>query len=353
MSMKRIFIYSEDLSYPFDEGIKNTAFALIHNLSGKARMKGACKRCDLPPDSGIVKLPTNRLLLSFRLARFIQKHKPDQLIYIPWTCGTFASFVRMKILSMYSPKAVSIMVLLQPKRIKKRFRFFMNWLKPDLILTPSPQVLDHSETFGIRAEFLPLSVNSEVFKPVSGTCRKAELRLKYRVPLDKRILLHVGHINEGRNLRSLIPFQDENNQVLVVGSSSTRDVSFKDEKLLDFLIKSGIQVIDTYIEDIHEIYQLSDVYVFPVKSEGSCIGIPLSVLEASACGLPVITTDFGGLRRILQDQEDSVFFLDPADFPHRLSELLQANRDISESARKAVERINQQYDAALDRMIHI
>ncbi len=62
------------------------------------------------------------------------------------------------------------------------------------------------------------------------------------------------------------------------------------------LDEAGVIVIDKYLEAIEEIYQAADCYVFPVSSETGSIETPLSVLEAMACNLPVVSTRFGGLE---------------------------------------------------------
>jgi glycosyltransferase involved in cell wall biosynthesis len=55
-------------------------------------------------------------------------------------------------------------------------------------------------------------------------------------------------------------------------------------------------VIDTYVPNIEDIYRLSDLYLFLAESDTAAIELPLSVLEAMACNLPVVCRPFGGLR---------------------------------------------------------
>jgi glycosyltransferase involved in cell wall biosynthesis len=47
----------------------------------------------------------------------------------------------------------------------------------------------------------------------------------------------------------------------------------------------------------YEVFERADAYLFPSYSEG----LPLSVLEAMACGLPIVTSAVGGLRDFFQD----------------------------------------------------
>jgi glycosyltransferase involved in cell wall biosynthesis len=132
-------------------------------------------------------------------------------------------------------------------------------------------------------------------------------------------ILHVGHLNYGRNLEALIELQENKNQVVIVSSTSTPEDAPKDENLKKKLQKNGIIVIDYYIDKIEELYQLSDCYAFPVTLEQGCIGIPLSVLEAMAYNLPVITTKFGGLSKLFTERDGFMYATNEEEFVRKIN----------------------------------
>ncbi len=128
----------------------------------------------------------------------------------------------------------------------------------------------------------------------------------------------MGHLNEGRNLKSLIPLQKNDIQVVIASSSSTPKDAIGHESIKQELLDSGIIILEGYIENIEEIYQLSDVYIFPVQKENSSIGMPLSILEARACGIPVVTTDFGSVKTYLEDDFGGIIYTNPENFLNKV-----------------------------------
>jgi glycosyltransferase involved in cell wall biosynthesis len=103
----------------------------------------------------------------------------------------------------------------------------------------------------------------------------------------------VGHLRSRRNLDRFLAFQASGGyHTVVVASTSTP----QDAQIKKALTAAGTMVIDTYVPNIEDIYRLSDLYLFLAESDTAAIELPLSVLEAMACNLPVVCTPFGGLR---------------------------------------------------------
>jgi len=159
--------------------------------------------------------------------------------------------------------------------------------------------------------FLPSGVDTSRFVPVDDA-RKKDLRRKHGVDEGAFVVLHVGHINRGRNVQIFETVARVGDiQVMLVGSTSTPH----DEDLARQLKQAGVRLIREYVPHIEEIYQLADAYIFPVVSEDAAIGVPLSVLEAMACNLPVVTTPFGGLPGIFPKGNGFVYFNGENDLP--------------------------------------
>lgn len=210
-----------------------------------------------------------------------------------------------------------IMVALQPREYSFMSQKLIPFLIPDLVLVQSVNLLKQLSTFGCCVKIIPSGVDLERFRPVTKE-RKSELRGEYGIDPDKFAILHVGHINRNRNIQILKKLQKDNNQMLVVGSTSTE----QDEGLISELRIAGVRVIRSYVENIEEIYQLSDCYVFPVTSETASIEVPLSVLEAMACNLPVVTTRYAGLSTMFNGEGSEFLFVEKLqDLSHKVEKV--------------------------------
>lgn len=173
---------------------------------------------------------------------------------------------------------------------------------------------EYLQALGRDCLLLPSGIDGKVFAPVSEEERRV-LRERYGLRWDVPLVLHVGHLARGRGVTLLGEVARLGLQAVLVASSSTE----QDEQLGAELSDAGVRVITQYVPHVEHFYQMSDCYLFPVKSTDNSVEVPLSVLEAMACDLPVVSTRFGGLEYVFgMGRHPGIRFCDSED------ELLEA-----------------------------
>lgn len=299
----RLCFLSERLSPPFDEGFKNVAIHLIAEMGARHEVLAlTCFGRNIAAPL-VHNVAASRLLLSWPLFRAIRAFRPDLLYYLPTASATPFSFLRGRVLRAYARPGRVVLLLLQPRSNSRWRKQLIRQLAPDAVLLPSAGVAASLPPLPCPVLPMPLGVDLERFSPASAET-KAALRRKYGLAEDAWVLLHVGHLKRERNVGLLARLQRKiEGQVVIVGSSSTR----QEPDLTAELRAAGVKVISEYL-DVVEAYRLADAYLFPVRNEMAAIGIPLSVLEAMACNLPVLTTPFGGLPELFPERKEDGFW---------------------------------------------
>ncbi|MEM7441329.1 MAG: glycosyltransferase family 4 protein [Pseudomonadota bacterium] len=113
------------------------------------------------------------------------------------------------------------------------------------------------------------------------------------------LAVHVGHMRRSRGLdrlREIKILLGNRIEIVVVASPYFAP----DTGLMEELIAAGVHVDRGFVPAIADVYRSADLYLFPPppESEGA-IELPLGVLEAIACKVPVISTPFGALPEAL------------------------------------------------------
>lgn len=282
--MEHIVVVAEDIAFPLDEGFKKASAAIANGLASTGKRVTCFTNRDY---DGWRRLPSNRLLVSRHLASDLKNLDPDAIIYIPRSAATPMSFVRSRLLRSQSGGKPVVMISLQRRHYPDLLKPMLRRLVPELVLALSSRSAAILKSVGAKVERIPLGVDLEKFRPVSQETR-ANLRQKYGLP-DTKILLHVGHLTRRRNLETFLNLASPSTHLVLVSSTSTRHE-------VDLLKSSpNLTLIDTYIPSIEEIYQASDIYIFPTFEVKGAIEIPLSILEAMATNLVVMSTPFGGI----------------------------------------------------------
>lgn len=146
---------------------------------------------------------------------------------------------------------------------------------------------------------IPNGINVEEFKNLPN---EGEFKQKYSIESDKKIILYLGRIDKIKGIDLLIDSfanlvkEVDNTRLVVVGPNSDYLPILK-QKVIDLGIDDNILFTGPlYGRDKLEAYIDADVYVLPSRYET----FPNTVLEAAACGTPVIITDQCGITDIVK-----------------------------------------------------
>lgn len=162
--------------------------------------------------------------------------------------------------------------------------------------------VDERKVFPIHNGFDP-----DIFQPVRDPARLRAVRDKYKLP--DRFILWCGQIESRKNiarlLRAFASIKDDiPHQLVLAGEQrwSTRaelqvmeDLQLQDRVYFPGWIQHG---------DLPAVYSLADLFAFPSLYEG--FGIPL--IEAMACGCPVVAADTCAAPEVL---DGSGWLVDP------------------------------------------
>lgn len=145
-----------------------------------------------------------------------------------------------------------------------------------------------------------VGINAEKFK--GEKIDRNKLCEELKLPVDKTIVLHVGHCSKGRYLEEMLTLDKNEFYPLVIASGM-----FDDENTISSLKNGGIDVRFGFVKNIEDYYRCADVYFFPTKSSEFVISVPLSVMEALSCGTPVVAySSFEKLGLIKVNSEKAV-----------------------------------------------
>ena len=142
-------------------------------------------------------------------------------------------------------------------------------------------------------EILYNSVDTSIFVP------------KNRGNKKRFSFLITGNIRRKNNYRisivliALKEILKKNTEVELIIAGYVEDRKYFFSKIRDLKIQDNVIFIETYSQkDAPEIYQLADAYI-TMSYQDNC---PTAVLEAMACGLPILYSNSGGIPELVDNE---------------------------------------------------
>jgi glycosyltransferase involved in cell wall biosynthesis len=214
-----------------------------------------------------------------------------------------------------------------------------------LIAVSKYTVNELTELYGINKNKIHVIYNGvdiERFKPRSN---RIELCREFGLDPNKKVVLFVGRLYHRKGLETLLKsvplvLKEFSNVKFVISGTGFKQ---KEESLRNLAKELDIEDHVTFLGYVPDnklplLYSASDIFVLPAIYEN----FPFAILEAQATGLPVISTNVGGIPEFLVDNENG-FVIEPRD-PIQLTQkvltLLQNQRlakEMGDLGRKLIE----------------
>src|SRR5580704_9255342 len=161
-------------------------------------------------------------------------------------------------------------------------------------------------------------VDTNIFNPNARKARRDSERSTLQIDSSTFCLLLIGNDWKSKGLDALLRAIAECRELplflLVAGSDGQRVYS---EAIQELALESKVRFLEPS-PDVVKFYAAADAYVGPSLEDA--YGLP--ILEAMACGLPVIASARAGASEIIRDGENGFVLNNPED-SHELAELLR------------------------------
>lgn len=265
------------------------------------------------------------LWFEYNLPKALKKHNVDILLspdgYLPLKTAVKTVAVIHDLAFEHYPKGVS---WLETKYYQYYFPKFA--AKADKIVTVSEfSKQDIIKTYGISASKIDVVYNgvSLVFKPLSPT---EKIEFKAKLTLQKPYFLYHGSIHPRKNIITLLKafelFKQQNStehQLVLVGRNA-----WKTKEVDDFFEKMNYKKEVHFLgkqsdEKLAQILACADASIYPSYFEG--FGLP--VIEAFACGVPVITSKNTSMEEIANGAAYLFDAHQPEELAQQMLELIE------------------------------
>jgi glycosyltransferase involved in cell wall biosynthesis len=262
--------------------------------------------------------PLDVLSIVRQVRKVYRKVKPDLVHHValqPTIVGSLAAFglpiMRLNALAGlgYSFTSSTAKARLVRRVLSVLFRL--------LLRGPRAAVLVQNSDDAKLVRALSVDDSSVFLIPGSGVDTKNLIPLPE--PEEPVTAAFVGRLLDDKGLRSLVAAQDllrqrgENIHLVIAGDrDELNPSSISDSEIKLWKLHPGV-TLPGHVSDIRSVWAGAHIAVLPSRREG----LPKSLLEAAACGRPIVATDVPGCREIARADVNAI--LVPPDNPEALA----------------------------------
>ncbi len=245
-------------------------------------------------------------LATIPVALKIREHFSFDLIDLHWVYpDILAAYVYRRICKKYFLVTIrgKEAVCFGEKSLRKKI---INSLikKADYTITLSQELKDIVTEIGVqeaKIKTIPNGVDIGRFKPL----KRDECRKRLGLQLDKKILLSVGSLIITKGFHKIIKTLPDISKrcdldlYIVGGVGPAGNYRKEIEDMIRKLNLNNVFLLDTKSnEELVYWYNACDVFCLATSTEGS----PNVVMEALACGAPVVVSEVGGIPELVNDE---------------------------------------------------
>ena len=235
-------------------------------------------------------------------------------------------------------------IIVKPKAISDFINMLMGRYA-DKIVTVSQAVANHIKQSPFikdsQVEVIYNGVDNAVYHPMQAST----VREQFAIPEESLVIGMVGRVNawkgQGDFLEAVTPILEQNpNFIAFLAGSAFAGEEWRVEELESTIAKSSvasqIKRID-YYEHTTELYNMFDIFVLPSTNPDP---LPTVVLEAMACGKPVVGYRHGGVCEMVDEGTNGllVFPNQPAELSKVIQELVEDPEKRNQFGQASVER---------------
>ena len=194
-----------------------------------------------------------------------------------------------------------------------------------------------------EARVIPNGVDLELFHPGDQSAVRTSLGL----PMDQKILLTVGNQIQSNAFKDFPTLRTAFHQL--ARNRPDRNlllIALGEKGPAEFIERSEIRFVpyETDPRKIVPFYQATDLYVHAARADT----FPTTVLEAMACGCPVVATNIGGIPEQVRTDESPTGLLTPLGNATALAHAIESvllNKEMANGMRvQARARVVEQFD---------
>ncbi|KAA9302218.1 MULTISPECIES: glycosyltransferase family 4 protein [Aerococcus] len=191
----------------------------------------------------------------------------------------------------------------------------------DILITINQEDYERAKGFKApKVEYVP-GIGIDIKKFKNGEIA-SNIRTELGINDTDMILLSIGELNDNKNHKVVIEALNEVNKsnihYVICGEGPNHHKL--EELALQLGLDNNVHILG-FRADIASILKQADIFVFPSKREG----LPVSLMEAMAAGLPCIVSDVRGNKDLIVGDNEIKF--SPYDIQHISNSIVKLSMD--------------------------